>query len=159
MNLSPTLYMRWWFSEYSALDRQLDSLNSALDAIEQRNDDIHDKLRAILRENKEARESLKGGRSGTEDSDKGTPSNVKEGEPSWVNFLVSSGSDKYVIILTLQCWYALKKIGYSQPEITCFMICGSDNCYVASRSPSLWCSCVPLCWVFMHSYTLDWFHL
>merc|ERR1712117_279155 len=68
--------------EYSALDRQLDSLNSALDAIEQRNDDIHDKLRAILRENKEARESLKGGRSGTEDSDKGTPSNVKEGEPS-----------------------------------------------------------------------------
>lgn len=69
--------------EYSALDRQLDSLNSALDAIEQRNDDIHGKLRAVLRENKEARESLDMGASppvgsGT-DSDKGTRE-VKQGE-------------------------------------------------------------------------------
>merc|ERR1712008_481214 len=36
--------------EYSALDRQLDSLNSALDAIEQRNDDIQRNAKAILRE-------------------------------------------------------------------------------------------------------------
>ena len=62
------------------MDRQLDSLNSALDAIEQRNDDIHDKLRAILRENKEARESLGGGGSGKgSDKGKGTRE-VKEGE-------------------------------------------------------------------------------
>ena len=63
------------------MDRQLDSLNSALDAIEQRNDDIHDKLRAILRENKEARESL--GEGSGKDSDKGKGTReVKEGEPS-----------------------------------------------------------------------------
>ena len=58
-------------------------MNSALDAIEQRNDDIHGKLRAVLRENKEARESLDMGASppvgsGT-DSDKGTRE-VKQGE-------------------------------------------------------------------------------
>ena len=53
------------------MDRQLDSLNSALDAIDQRNDDIHGKLKAILKENKEARESLQQGPKGNE-SEKGT---------------------------------------------------------------------------------------
>ena len=48
-------------SAYLALDRQLDSLNSALDAIDQKNDDIHGKLKAILKENKEAREALQQG--------------------------------------------------------------------------------------------------
>ena len=62
------------------MDRQLDSLNSALDAIEQRNDDIHEKLRTILKENKEARESLTAG-SG-KDSDKGTSREGMKGEPS-----------------------------------------------------------------------------
>ena len=84
----PAIYVYsnlYLISESSALDRQLDSLNSALDAIEQRNDDIHAKARAILRENKEARVSLGATSSpvgsGT-DSDKGTREEKQEGEPS-----------------------------------------------------------------------------
>ena len=35
-------------AEFSLLNRQLDQLDQALDAIEERNDDIHSKLRELL---------------------------------------------------------------------------------------------------------------
>ncbi len=41
--------------EFASLDRQLDQLNSALDAIERRNDDLHGQLRQLLESSREAR--------------------------------------------------------------------------------------------------------
>ena len=41
--------------EFAFLDRQLDQLNSALDSIERRNDDLHGQLRELLQSSKEAR--------------------------------------------------------------------------------------------------------
>lgn len=41
------------------LDNQLDALNSALDNIEQKNDDIHAQLLLLLQSNKEIRQQMK----------------------------------------------------------------------------------------------------
>ncbi|KAG5880470.1 hypothetical protein JTB14_000575 [Gonioctena quinquepunctata] len=45
--------------EIANLDSQLEALNSALDDIEQKNDDIHAKLVQLLHANREVREELK----------------------------------------------------------------------------------------------------
>ena len=45
-------------AEFSILNRQLDQLDEALDAIEQKNDDIHSKLRELLEESKQARKEI-----------------------------------------------------------------------------------------------------
>jgi hypothetical protein len=42
------------------LDNQLDALNSALDDIEQRNDDIHAQLLVLLQSNREIRKQMQG---------------------------------------------------------------------------------------------------
>eukprot|EP00090_Calanus_glacialis_P044507 TRINITY_DN7945_c0_g1_i1.p1 TRINITY_DN7945_c0_g1~~TRINITY_DN7945_c0_g1_i1.p1 ORF type:complete len:107 (-),score=44.56 TRINITY_DN7945_c0_g1_i1:86-373(-) len=42
-------------AEFSVLNRQLDQLDQALDAIEHKNDNIHDKLRELLEESRQAR--------------------------------------------------------------------------------------------------------
>merc|ERR1711978_548536 len=44
--------------EFSALDRQLDELNSVLDAIEAKNDDIHGKLKQFLQASRQERLEL-----------------------------------------------------------------------------------------------------
>ena len=49
---------RYLFSEFSALDRQLDELNSVLDAIEAKNDDIHGKLKQFLQASRQERLEL-----------------------------------------------------------------------------------------------------
>ena len=41
--------------EFSVLNRQLDQLDKALDAIEEKNDNIHDKLKELLEESRQAR--------------------------------------------------------------------------------------------------------
>ena len=46
------------FSEFTALDRQLDELNSVLDAIEAKNDDIHGKLKEFLQASRQERLEL-----------------------------------------------------------------------------------------------------
>merc|ERR1712218_441045 len=45
-------------AEFSLLNRQLDQLDQALDAIEEKNDDIHTKLRELLEESKQARKEI-----------------------------------------------------------------------------------------------------
>ena len=56
---SKTLILcRYSFSEFSALDRQLDELNSVLDAIEAKNDDIHGKLKQFLQASRQERLEL-----------------------------------------------------------------------------------------------------
>ena len=40
---------------YRALDAQLDQLNSVLDALEERNDKIHEKAKDLLKSNRESR--------------------------------------------------------------------------------------------------------
>ena len=47
-----------FFSEFAALDQQLDSLNCVLDAIEQKNDQVHDELKKLLQSSREAREEI-----------------------------------------------------------------------------------------------------
>merc|ERR1712001_521273 len=42
---------------YRALDAQLDRLNSVLDALEERNDQIHEKAKDLLKSNRESREN------------------------------------------------------------------------------------------------------
>ena len=44
-----------YFSAYRALDAQLDQLNSVLDALEERNDKIHEKAKDLLKSNRESR--------------------------------------------------------------------------------------------------------
>lgn len=44
------------FSAYRALDAQLDRLNSALDALEEKNDRIHEMAKDLLRSNRENRQ-------------------------------------------------------------------------------------------------------
>ncbi len=44
--------------EFTFLDRQLDQLSSALDAIEQRNDDLHGQLKELLQSSREARKAM-----------------------------------------------------------------------------------------------------
>ncbi|KAJ8966098.1 hypothetical protein NQ317_008773 [Molorchus minor] len=44
--------------EFEKLDSQLDALNSALDDIEQKNDDIHAQLVQLLHANREIRQQL-----------------------------------------------------------------------------------------------------
>ncbi|KAJ3632917.1 hypothetical protein MTP99_009898 [Tenebrio molitor] len=46
--------------EFQMLDSQLDALNSALDDIEQRNDDIHAQLLVLLQSNREIRKQMQG---------------------------------------------------------------------------------------------------
>lgn len=41
--------------EYSMLDKQLDSLNSVLDVLEHKNDQIHEQLKALLENSREIR--------------------------------------------------------------------------------------------------------
>jgi len=43
------------FEEYSTLDKQLDSLNSVLDVLEHKNDQIHEQLKALLENSREIR--------------------------------------------------------------------------------------------------------
>lgn len=43
------------FPEYSTLDKQLDSLNSVLDVLEHKNDQIHEQLKALLENSREIR--------------------------------------------------------------------------------------------------------
>jgi len=45
-------------AEFAVLNRQLDQLDQALDAIEQKNDTIHDKLKELLEESRQARLEL-----------------------------------------------------------------------------------------------------
>ena len=45
-------------AEFSLLNRQLDQLDQALDVIEQKNDDIHSKLRELLEESRQARREI-----------------------------------------------------------------------------------------------------
>lgn len=47
------------FTEFSALNSQLDQLQSALDSLETRNDDIHSKLLELLRSSREIRQDMK----------------------------------------------------------------------------------------------------
>ena len=49
-------------AEFSVLNRQLDQLDHALDAIEQKNDNIHDKLKELLEESKQARLEIEAGK-------------------------------------------------------------------------------------------------
>ncbi|EFA03621.1 UPF0184 protein AAEL002161 [Tribolium castaneum] len=44
--------------EFQMLDSQLDALNSALDNIEQKNDDIHAQLLLLLQSNREIRQQI-----------------------------------------------------------------------------------------------------
>ena len=48
------------FSEFTALDKQLDELNSVLDALEAKNDDIHGKLKELLESSRQERLQMKG---------------------------------------------------------------------------------------------------
>merc|ERR1712018_324550 len=54
--------------EFSALDRQLDELNSVLDAIEAKNDDIHGKLKQFLEASRQERLELQSSNSSTSDN-------------------------------------------------------------------------------------------
>ena len=45
-------------AEFSLLNEQLDQLDKALDAMEQKNNDIHDQLRDLLEDSKQARLEL-----------------------------------------------------------------------------------------------------
>ena len=45
-------------AEFSLLNQQLDQLDKALDAMEQKNDSIHDQLRDLLEDSKKARLEL-----------------------------------------------------------------------------------------------------
>lgn len=53
-----SIYLLGAFTEYSLLDRQLDDLNSVLDALEQKNDRIHAQLRALLENSREIRQDI-----------------------------------------------------------------------------------------------------
>ncbi|XP_015513543.1 bublin coiled-coil protein [Neodiprion pinetum] len=44
--------------EFEAINAQLDQLNSALDSLERKNDDIHAELVELLKSNREAREQF-----------------------------------------------------------------------------------------------------
>lgn len=48
-----------FFTEYYILDSKLDELNSALDFLEKRTDDIHEKLKQLLQSNINIREELR----------------------------------------------------------------------------------------------------
>lgn len=48
----------WYFAEIESVNNHLDSLNSALDAIEQRNDDIRAQLLELLNSNRAIRQEL-----------------------------------------------------------------------------------------------------
>merc|ERR1712179_100017 len=54
--------------EFSALDRQLDELNSVLDAIEAKNDDIHGKLKQFLETSRQERLELQTSNSSISDN-------------------------------------------------------------------------------------------
>ena len=44
-----------YFSEFTALDKQLDELNSVLDVLEAKNEDIHGKLKELLQSSRQER--------------------------------------------------------------------------------------------------------
>ena len=48
------------FLAFRALDAQLDQLNSALDALEEKNDRIHEKAKDLLQSNREVRATSEG---------------------------------------------------------------------------------------------------
>ncbi|XP_050513718.1 bublin coiled-coil protein [Diabrotica virgifera virgifera] len=52
--------------EFAALDHQLDALNSALDDIEQKNDNIHSQLLELLHANREIRTQLQQDKASTD---------------------------------------------------------------------------------------------
>ncbi|KAJ3650754.1 hypothetical protein Zmor_016834 [Zophobas morio] len=54
--------------EFQMLDSQLDALNSALDDIEQKNDDIHAQLLVLLQSNREIRKQMQESNSTPEES-------------------------------------------------------------------------------------------
>lgn len=66
-----------YLTEYNALNNQIDELNTALDTIEKRNDDIHGQLLELLRFNRQFREEIKKPAEGSESCGKNT-----EGEKS-----------------------------------------------------------------------------
>ena len=50
----------FFFLAFRALDTQLDQLNSALDALEEKNDRIHEKAKDLLQSNREVRATSEG---------------------------------------------------------------------------------------------------
>jgi hypothetical protein len=46
------------FTDFVSLDLQLNELNSALDALEQKNDDIHARLMELLESNRQTRQQF-----------------------------------------------------------------------------------------------------
>merc|ERR1711892_932836 len=49
-------------AEFSVLNRQLDQLDKVLDAMEEKNDNIHDKLKELLEESRQARLEIEAGK-------------------------------------------------------------------------------------------------
>merc|ERR1711892_182910 len=49
-------------AEFSVLNRQLDQLDQVLDAMEEKNDNIHDKLKELLEESRQARLEIEAGK-------------------------------------------------------------------------------------------------
>ena len=52
--------LSFFFLAFRALDTQLDQLNSALDALEEKNDRIHEKAKDLLQSNREVRATSEG---------------------------------------------------------------------------------------------------
>lgn len=53
--------------EFQAINNQLDALNTALDDIEQKNDNIHARLLQLLESNKEIRQQMQNGQTSNEE--------------------------------------------------------------------------------------------
>ena len=50
--------MYLYFAEFQALNKKLDQLNSALDNLEEKNDNIHAELIELLKSNREVRKQI-----------------------------------------------------------------------------------------------------
>ena len=77
-NSTPLLQPDIFFSEFTALDKQLDELNSVLDALEAKNDDIHGKLKELLESSRQERLEIKKDGENTKDRQE----NVSTSSPS-----------------------------------------------------------------------------
>jgi len=82
--------------EFSALNRQLDQLQSALDEIESRNADIHKELLEILHSNREVRRTMREDVEGGDDAGGSNSSNniVPDGESNKTSSHSSTPSDE-----------------------------------------------------------------
>ena len=63
-------WFKWWieFSEFTALDKQLDDLNSVLDAIVAKNDDIQVKAKQFIETSRQERLQMKSSGNNSENS-------------------------------------------------------------------------------------------